>query len=116
MKKEEKLPKVAALMSVGFTDNDFVEEFIRLYPHYWENIVKRYNEHERLTKPGKSHPMAEPPKYLLNVSRNYINEIRNKHSQGIIPTEEEKSELRKKIEAETLNKMMKKEKPKYLQE
>lgn len=109
MKKEEKLPKVAAIMPVGFTDDDYIEEFKRVYSKYWDNIVKRYNQHERLAKPGKGHPMAEPRKYLLNVSRKYLEEIRSKHAQGLIPNEEEILELRKQIGKE--NNKGKKEKP-----
>lgn len=111
MKKEEKLPKIASIMPAGFTDDDFVEEFKKLYSKYWANIVKRYNEHVRLSK-GKSFPMPEPRKYLLNVSRKYIQEVRNKHAQGWLPTEEEVAEIKKQIEKEN----KKREKPKKTEE
>lgn len=105
MKKEEKLPKVAAIMPVGFTDNDYVDVFKQVYSKYWDNIVKRYNEHEKLSKPGKGHPMAEPQKYLLNTSRKYLSEIRKKHSEGLVPTEEEVAELNIQIEKENRKKL-----------
>lgn len=100
MKKEEKLPKIASVMDVGFTDNEYVEKFKVLYSKYWNNIVKRYNEHERLNKPGKSHPMPEPKKYLLNVSKRYLDEVREKHSTGWRISEEEKNKILAEIERE----------------
>lgn len=36
-----------------------------------KKIINRYEAHERLTKPGKSHPMPVPPSYLLNKFRKY---------------------------------------------
>ncbi len=32
---------------------------------------KRYQEHERLTKPGKSHPMAEPLQYMKTAFNSF---------------------------------------------
>ncbi len=100
IKKEEKLPKIASIMDVGFTDDEYVETFKKLYSKYWNNIVKRYNEHEKLNKPGKGHPMPEPRKYLLNVSKKYLEEIRQKHKDGWIISEEEKNRILNEIEKE----------------
>ena len=112
MKKKEKLSKVASIMPIGFTDDDFIEEFKKVYSKYWDNIIKRYNEHEKLTRPGETHPMPEPRKFLLNLSRKYIEDVRKKHADGWQPTEAEVMETKKKIEKENI----KKEKPKNYQE
>jgi hypothetical protein len=72
LKKEEKLRTVAAALPTGFSGQDFVAKFKEMYPKDWNNIVRRYEQHQRLTKPGKGHPMPEPTKYLLNIARNYI--------------------------------------------
>lgn len=44
-KKKLKKPirMVASLMEPGFTDDDFVNTFIRLYPHLWNDIEKQPN-------------------------------------------------------------------------
>lgn len=72
IKKEEKLARIFDIMPEGYTEEDFINKFKEEFPKDWERIVKRYNEHERLTPKGKSHPMAEPKKYLLNAMKVYI--------------------------------------------
>lgn len=37
------------------------------YPDDWEKINKAFVKEERKTKPGKSHPMPNPDKYLENT-------------------------------------------------
>jgi hypothetical protein len=46
-------------------------KFKELYPEDWQSLVYRYEEHERHTPKGKSHPMPEPTQYLLNIVKNY---------------------------------------------
>ena len=78
MKKQEKLPVVAAAMEEGFTDEEFIEKFKEMYPKEWANVERRYRQHEDLNKgKKKGHPMAPPRQYLLNVSKQYINQRRN---------------------------------------
>ncbi len=71
VKKEEKIPKVVSLLQAGFTDDQFVDAFIEEFPKEWERIQNVYRDHERRTKPGKSHPMPEPRKYLINALKNW---------------------------------------------
>lgn len=71
LKKEEKILNTLKNLSADYSDEVFIVKFRELYPEDWEKIVNRYNAHERLTPPGKSHPMAPPPKYLLNILRKY---------------------------------------------
>jgi len=58
-------------LSANNTDDDFVAKFKELYPQDWKKVVARYEAHERLTPPGKSHPMARPYQYVLNVAQKY---------------------------------------------
>lgn len=76
MKKQEKIPKVIDALEHGFTDSDYIEKFKDMYPKDWANIERRYKQHEEINK-GRSHPMAPPRKYLLNMSKKYLQEARS---------------------------------------
>ena len=67
VKKEEKISAVVATLLPGFSESQFVDAFIEMCPKDWARIQKIYREHESRTKPGKSHPMPEPRKYLINA-------------------------------------------------
>jgi hypothetical protein len=58
-KKEFKIATVLSSLPVGCDFDSFFSEFKRVYPKDWERVNKRYQEHERLTKPGKS------PRWLI---------------------------------------------------
>lgn len=66
LKKDEKVAAVAAALAPGFSQDEFAEKFIELYPKHWERIQKAYRDHERKTKPGNSHPTPAPQQYLKN--------------------------------------------------
>ncbi|MFZ0773058.1 MAG: hypothetical protein WCA49_08975 [Candidatus Sulfotelmatobacter sp.] len=72
MKKAEKLEAVEADLPPGPSDEDFVAKFQEMYPEDWDNIVRRHREHERQTPRGKTHPMPEPKKYLVNMVKNFL--------------------------------------------
>lgn len=65
-KKDEKVAAVAAVLPDGFTQEEFASKFKEMHPNDWERIQKAYRDHERKTKPGKSHPMPTPEQYLKN--------------------------------------------------
>lgn len=67
LKKDEKIQSVVEALPTGYTPDEFIERFIEEHPKDWVRIQKNYRDHERRTKPGKSHPMPEPRKYLLNA-------------------------------------------------
>ncbi|WP_432400970.1 hypothetical protein [Wukongibacter sp. M2B1] len=75
VKKEEKFRNVIENINGEITEEKFIIEFKDMYPEAWDRIVKKYNEHERLTKPGKTHPMPEPNKYMSNVYRDFMKKI-----------------------------------------
>ncbi|APC11345.1 hypothetical protein REJ26_004304 [Providencia stuartii] len=70
-KKEFKIATVLSLLAVDCDFDSFFSEFKRIYPKDWERVNKRYQEHERLTKPGKSHPMAEPLQYMKTAFNSF---------------------------------------------
>jgi len=77
-KKDEKVIDVLRTLEPSTSDDEFVKKFREMYPDDWQRVVKRYDEHERLTPKGKSHPMAKPFQYMLNASR----KIRGLYANG----------------------------------
>ena len=67
VKKDEKLTAVAEALGGSFSPDEFVFKFQELYPKDWARVEKNYRDHERKTKPGKTHPMPEPTQYLKNA-------------------------------------------------
>ncbi|MEY8000613.1 hypothetical protein AB8U03_10460 [Clostridium sp. Mt-5] len=70
--KTNKIQKVFADLKEGSSLEEFIEAFKQNYPEDWDRIVKRYNEHKKLRKKGKSYPMPEPDRYLENIYNNYL--------------------------------------------
>lgn len=66
-KKDEKIQATAEALDQGFSQEQFIEKFKELFPKDWLRIEKNYQDHERKTKLGKSHPMPEPNQYLRNA-------------------------------------------------
>jgi len=75
LKKTEKLNAVKAALPSGASPEDFAAKFQEMFPEDWDNIKRRYKMHERLTPQGKTHPMPEPTKYLLNMVKNFTKAI-----------------------------------------
>lgn len=70
--KDEKLEAVGAVLPSGSPPESYATKFQEMYPEDWDKIVRRYNQHERQTPPGKTHPMPEPKQYLLNMVNNFL--------------------------------------------
>jgi len=66
-KKNEKIQATVEALDRGFSQEQFIEKFKELFPKDWFRIEKNYQDHERKTKPGKSHPTPEPNQYLRNA-------------------------------------------------
>ena len=77
VKKDEKITTVIKSLPDGFSDFQFIEAFIQQYPKEWKRVQKVYDEHEARTKPGKSHPMLEPKKYLINALKIHKKKMSN---------------------------------------
>lgn len=72
VKKEEKIAAVVASLPTRFSEGEFVDAFIGMYPKEWERVQKIYRDHARRTKPGKQHPMPEPIPYLINALKVWL--------------------------------------------
>ncbi len=70
-KSEEKIIKTLLKLDKNCNNEAVLNKFKELFPEDWMKIIKRYEAHERLTPPGKSHPMPVPPSYLLSKFRKY---------------------------------------------
>lgn len=66
LKKDEKVASVVAELPDGFSQEDFAVKFKEMHPKDWGRIQKAYRDHERKTKPGKTHPMPSPEQFLKN--------------------------------------------------
>lgn len=67
VKKAEKVAAVVGALPEGYSFEMFLEAFQSTYPKDWANVVREYAQHERKTKPGKSHPMPEPVQFMRNA-------------------------------------------------
>ncbi len=72
--KEKKLAEVFNFIGDKNSFESFKNLFIKMYPKDWERINQRYKEHKEINK-GKSGPMPEPNRYLLNTYNNYIKKM-----------------------------------------
>jgi len=79
LKKEEKISSVSDALPDNYVLDDFILKFKELYPKDWNKLEKSYNDHERKTKPGKSHPMPNPEQYLKNA----LNIWKTKANEGV---------------------------------
>lgn len=84
LKKEEKTEHVLSTLQEEFTEAQFIEAFIKLYNDDWNKIIKRFKDHERLSK-GKSHPMPEPRAYLRNMLNSYLAKKKITATKKVIP-------------------------------
>lgn len=89
LKKDEKVRAVIAVLSDSYSEEDFVAKFREIYPDDWEKVVARWNAHERLTPPGKNHPMARPEQYMINTLRATVRQ--QKKLEGQKMTEQNKA-------------------------
>lgn len=78
VKKEEKIATLIRDVGVDADFGTFFEAFKTTYPKDWVRVCDRYEQHERLNKPGKRHPMANPPKYMENVFRAFHKKLKER--------------------------------------
>lgn len=76
VKKDEKIATVIKGVGGDADFYTFYEAFKTTYPKDWNRVCARYQQHECLTKPGKSHPMAPPLKYMENVFRQFHKKLK----------------------------------------
>lgn len=105
-KKKFKKPiqQVCQLMRENFTDEYFVDTFMKLYPDLWDDLNKQYQywhkKNNILIKNGKKsrYNFRKPYNFILDCSFQYRKKLRKSEYQNIIPDEE-----REKIEKNIIN-------------
>lgn len=88
LKKDEKVLDVISRLSPGYSEHEFVIGFQECYPTEWGKVVARWQAHERITPSGKSHPMAKPEQYMINMLRAVIRRQKKNGSKSGSETEE----------------------------
>ena len=71
-KKEEKIQAVLGRLPKKYTDEQFVEMFIRLYSKDWGKIKSAYIKQSQDKEPGSIINMPKPEIYLKQVLANYL--------------------------------------------
>ncbi len=67
IEKDEKIKATVSMLTDGFSQQDFIDKFKKLYPKDWAKLEKAYADHTRHAKPGKPVPMPKPEQYLKNA-------------------------------------------------
>jgi len=85
-KKEEKIQAVLGRLPKKYTDEQFVEMFIRLYSKDWGKIKSAYIKQSQDKEPGSIINMPKPEIYLKQVLANYL---QNAHAPKAAEVKEE---------------------------
>ncbi|MBT2559755.1 hypothetical protein J7E50_17675 [Pedobacter sp. ISL-68] len=75
-KKEEKIQAVLGRLPKKYTDEQFVEMFIRLYSKDWGKIKSAYIKQSQDKEPGTIINMPKPEVYLRQILANYLQQDR----------------------------------------
>lgn len=73
-RKEEKIQAVLGRLAKKYTDEQFVEMFIKLYSKDWGKIKSAYIKQSQDKEPGTVINMPKPEVYLKQVLANYLNQ------------------------------------------
>lgn len=71
-RKEEKIQAVLGRLPKKYTDEQFVEMFIRLYSKDWGKIKSAYIKQSQDKEPGTIINMPKPEVYLKQILANYL--------------------------------------------
>ncbi|WP_208643548.1 hypothetical protein [Pedobacter miscanthi] len=71
-RKEEKIQAVLGRLPKKYTDEQFVEMFIRLYSKDWGKIKSAYIKQSQDKEPGTIINMPKPEVYLRQILANYL--------------------------------------------
>ncbi|WP_207924630.1 hypothetical protein [Pedobacter changchengzhani] len=89
-RKEEKIQAVLGRLSKKYTQEQFVEMFIKLYSKDWGKIKSAYIKQSQDKLPGAIINMPKPEIYLKQVLSNYlqqVQEIKPEPKPELIPVE-----------------------------
>lgn len=115
-KKKFKKPiqQIAVLMPENFTDEYFVNTFVRLYPDLWDDLEKQYqywhNKNNILIKYGKKsrYNFRKPYNFILDCSYHCRKKLRKESNRSII-SEEERKIVEKNVYEKSIAKLRKRE-------
>lgn len=115
-KKRFKQPvqQVAVLMSPGFSDEDFVNTFRKLYPDMWDDLQKKYSywhsKNNTLIKCGKKsrYNFTKPYNFILDCSFHIRKKLRKSNLPNTLSDEERKN-IAKDIQTKSETKLKKRE-------
>lgn len=85
-KKEEKIQAVLGRLPKKYTDEQFVEMFIRLYSKDWGKIKSAYIKQSQDKEPGSIINMPKPEVYLQQILANYLQQ---NHAPKAVAVKEE---------------------------
>jgi hypothetical protein len=85
-KKEEKIQAVLGRLPKKYTDEQFVEMFIRLYSKDWGKIKSAYIKQSQDKEPGTIINMPKPEVYLRQILSNYLQQ---EHAPKAVEVKEE---------------------------
>ena len=74
-RKEEKIQAVLGRLAKKYTDEQFVEMFIKLYSKDWGKIKSAYIKQSQDKEPGTIINMPKPEVYLKQILANYLNQV-----------------------------------------
>lgn len=104
-KKEEKIQAVLGRLNKKYTDEQFVEMFIKLYSKDWGKIKSAYIKQSQDKEPGSVINMPKPEIYLKQVLSNYLQNALSTKTEEVAPetpvveAKEVKTPAKKKAEA-----------------
>lgn len=78
VKKEIKIQETFSSLKNPNDFNEFFEAFKNLYPKEWLRVNEKYEEHQKLTKLGKGHPMPKPEQYMQNAFNHGLKKFKSK--------------------------------------
>ncbi|WP_316830783.1 hypothetical protein [Pedobacter aquatilis] len=96
-RKEEKIQAVLGRLPKKYTEEQFVEMFIRLYSKDWGKIKSAYIKQSQDKEPGTVINMPKPEIYLKQVLANYLQQADAPKAEEI--KEEVIAEPKKKVAA-----------------
>ncbi|QPH41662.1 hypothetical protein [Pedobacter endophyticus] len=88
-KKEEKIQAVLGRLPKKYTDEQFVEMFIKVYSKDWGKIKSAYIKQSQDKEPGTVINMPKPEVYLKQVLANYLQQA---DATKVAETEEKAAE------------------------
>ena len=104
-----KCAKIAPLMTPGFSDDEFINTFRKLFQQEWNELQKVYDYYclKDKTRPGRKFRFPTPQYFVLGVSESVRNAIRLKYTNGFQFNDAIVAEVRDQLEQSSLKRTAK---------